>query len=221
MPVLRAILPALPMCAPRPLRAHMGTSGAERKTGVPSGAMARRSMFDWAAAICAVGWAGEGLVRRKQRAEGQRPVRLSLRVLPDRQLSQKPISDHRRDEDHAEAYTFGLMAVCTRPEARIQQRVSTSIGAAHAASTRASEDSRSLPQKSAGRRWGRRGKRQARGKETRRSTHGVPQWVQAATVSRRSRRRPGSLQCRRRRRRTRKHSFCFLIAHVAGKKGNP
>ena len=198
MPVLRAILPALPMCAPRPLRAHMGTSGAERKTGVPSGAMARRSMFDWAAAICAVGWAGEGLVRRKQRAEGQRPVRLSLRVLPDRQLSQKPISDHRRDEDHAEAYTFGLMAVCTRPEARIQQRVSTSIGAAHAASTRASEDSRSLPQKSVGRRWGRRGKRQARGKETRRSGHDVPRWVQEAAVRQCSRRRPGRRKCRRR-----------------------
>ena len=180
------------------------TSVAEGKTGVPSGAMARRSMFDWAAAICAVGWAGEGLVRRKQRADVRFSlvrfslVRFSLPSLPDRQLSQQPIPHHRRDEVHAHAYTIGSMAVCMRPEARIKQRVSTSIGAARAASTRASEDSRSLPQKSAGRRWGRRGKRQARGKETRRSTHGVPRWVQAATVSRRSRRRPGSLQCRRR-----------------------
>ena len=175
------------------------TSGAEGKTGVRSGPMARRSMFDWAAAVCAVGWAGEGLVRRKQRADVRFSlVRFSLPSLPDRQLSQQPIPHHRRDEVHAHAYTIGSMAVCMRPEARIKQRVSTSIGAARAASTRASEDGRSSSQKSVGRRWGRRGKRQARGKETRRSGHDVPRWVQEAAVRQCSRRRPGRRKCRRR-----------------------
>ena len=138
-----------------------------------------------------------GLVRGKKLPQGQRLVRFSLHGLPDSELSARPTAHHRGDEDQARSYTISQMPVCTRSETRMKQRVSTSTEAALAASTRVFKEWRSSPRVSVRSRWGRRGERQAHGKETRRSGHGVPRRMQAAEVSRLSRRWQWSREWRR------------------------